>query len=370
MQARSVAVAALMNLVAVPAAIACPAIPGDTVAAQESRARAVQAGLAPLPAGWIAAGSHKQLYAMGVDASQAGEGRAAISLGSRPGAVDGNQVFGTAMTTVDATPYLGKRVRFTGMVRADAIRGSAGLWMRVDGAGREQLAFDNMGSRPICGTSAFTPYEVVLDVDVAATHIAYGVLLSGAGQVWLEEPKLTVVDTSVPTTGPLSTRAARTTGVGPLWITAGSDPTEYVVSADGSVHRDGAASLSIASKGDVPAGKFGTAMQSVPATPFRGTRVRLSADVKTEGVQGWAGLWMRVDGSTVRPFDNMENRPLTGSSDWARYSIVLDVPADASMIALGTLLDGGGHVWTDDVVLETVSSSIPTTSVVLPVETR
>jgi hypothetical protein len=68
-------------------------------------------------------------------------------------------------------------------------------------------------------------------------------------------------------------------------------------------------------------------------------------------------LWMRIDGADeARPlaFDNMEDRPIKGSTDWAAHSVVRDVPPDATVIALGALLAGKGHVWWDDVVLEPV----------------
>jgi hypothetical protein len=48
---------------------------------------------------------------------------------------------------------------------------------------------------------------------------------------------------------------------------------------------------------------------------YLGKRVRFSAAVKTEDVQSWAGLWMRVDkGSQTVEFDNMQDRPLKGTA--------------------------------------------------------
>ena len=54
--------------------------------------------------------------------------------------------------------------------------------MRVDGpdSGRH-LAFDNMLDRPIKGTTDWTRYAVVLDVDKTAVAIAFGVLAGGEG---------------------------------------------------------------------------------------------------------------------------------------------------------------------------------------------
>jgi hypothetical protein len=91
---------------------------------------------------------------------------------------------------------------------------------------------------------------------------------------------------------------------------------------------------------------FGTMMQSFSADRYRGAKIHFSADVKADHVKGWAGLWMRIDaGRTSVAFDNMQQRPIKGTRDWKRYSIVLDVPRESTGISLGILLDGQGAVW-------------------------
>jgi hypothetical protein len=72
---------------------------------------------------------------------------------------------------------------------------------------------------------------------------------------------------------------------------------------------------------------------------------------------------MRVDGpdGETMSFDNMGSRPITGTTEWRQYRIVLDVPETADLIALGVLLQGPGRVWIDDVEVERVTSDIPTT---------
>ncbi len=108
--------------------------------------------------------------------------------------------FGGLMRTIDAVPYRGKRVRFSAAVKADDVRDWASLWMRVDAAERPSLAFDNMQDRPIEGTSDWTLYEVVLDVAANAEDIAFGVFIAGAGEVWIDDPKIEVVSNRVPVT--------------------------------------------------------------------------------------------------------------------------------------------------------------------------
>jgi hypothetical protein len=108
--------------------------------------------------------------------------------------------FGTLMQQFRADQYLGKRIRFSAFVKAEAIQDWAGLWMRVD-KGSTVVSFDNMQDRAIKGSSDFRNYEVILDVPQDATGVAFGILLSGTGEVWINSAKFEVVDSSIATTG-------------------------------------------------------------------------------------------------------------------------------------------------------------------------
>jgi hypothetical protein len=72
---------------------------------------------------------------------------------------------------------------------------------------------------------------------------------------------------------------------------------------------------------------------------------------------------MRIDGAegNLQGFDNMEQRPVKGTSEWVRRELVLNVPSDAFAIAIGALLVGPGQVWVDDFTLEVVGSDVPIT---------
>ena len=113
---------------------------------------------------------------------------------------------------------------------------------------------------------------------------------------------------------------------------------------------------------------FGTLMQNCKPGNYLGNRVRMSGCMKTENVSDWAGLWFRVDGTSVRDFlafDNMhdgkKNRSVKGTHDWEKYEIVLDVPAGATNLAYGALLGGTGQIWFDHITFEIVDNSVPTT---------
>ncbi len=139
------------------------------------------------------------------------------------------------------------------------------------------------------------------------------------------------------------------------WLAAGSNPKDYEFMLDTDVFYTGSASGFLKSRKDTPSG-FGTLMQDFTATKYKGKRMKLSAFIKAKNVGGWSGLWMKVEGAghDVLGFDNMKNRPITGSKEWEEYEIVLDVPKDSKLIAFGVLLSGKGSVWIDDVKFEEV----------------
>ncbi len=157
---------------------------------------AAPAAAAP-PEGWIAAGMAPRDYDMGIDRTVLHEGKKSAFLRAKTERPAG---FGTLMQMFKADQYRGKRVRLTAFVRADRVAEWAGLWMRIDGKGDAPLAFDNMQNRPIKGTRSFSRHDVVLDVARDASAIAFGILLDGAGGVWMSGLRLEVVDASVPTT--------------------------------------------------------------------------------------------------------------------------------------------------------------------------
>jgi hypothetical protein len=146
------------------------------------------------------------------------------------------------------------------------------------------------------------------------------------------------------------------------WTLCGTAPDQFAASLDRETVHSGTASGTLRSLTQEVEG-FGTLMQQASPQDYVGKRVRLSAWIKTKDVAGWAGLWFRVDDSDgkILGFDNMENRPLKGTLDWAKYDIILDVPVDAVLISYGILIAGSGQAWLDEVALESVTEDVPVT---------
>ncbi|HEX2034742.1 MAG TPA: hypothetical protein VHS99_11200 [Chloroflexota bacterium] len=149
------------------------------------------------------------------------------------------------------------------------------------------------------------------------------------------------------------------------WYLAGSHPWEYEHGLAEDESLDGKRVAFLRCGADEPGG-FGTLMQMIAADEYREQRVRFSAVVKTLGVEGWAGLWMRVDGpvrGVSLAFDNMQQRKIRGTSDWSRYEVVLDVAQEARAIGFGVLLERKGELRVVDFRFEPVSRDVPTTDI-------
>ena len=172
-------------------------------------------------------------------------------------------------------------------------------------------------------------------------------------------------------------------GANAQWFMTGSSirdvNKDYRTQYDTDVFVEGKSSLLLESKRNSPTG-FATVMQTLKLDKkYRGERVKLTASLKSENVKDWAGVWLRVDklgsadavklgqnrkhtGKTVTTaFDNMKDRPLKGTLEWNKYSIVLDVDDRAESLSYGVLLTGAGKIWMDDVSIDVVDKSVPLT---------
>jgi hypothetical protein len=145
------------------------------------------------------------------------------------------------------------------------------------------------------------------------------------------------------------------------WQLAGKDAKKFTAGVDQADGVKGAKFLS----NTTDDGKAWAALtQVVSAQNYAGQRIRFRARVRTRDVDGWAGLWMRVDGVDQHPvaFYNSKDNPIKGSVDWQERSVVLDVPQDATRIAFGVIDSGKGTVWIDQLAFETVGQEVPVDS--------
>ena len=110
--------------------------------------------------------------------------------------------FGACRQEIAADDYRGKRIRFAAALKAvDVTMGWAGLWLRVDGAQRGTLAFDNMEDRAVKGTTGWQRHAIVLDVAPEAESVAFGALVFGEGELLLADLVFEEVSRDTPVTG-------------------------------------------------------------------------------------------------------------------------------------------------------------------------
>lgn len=146
------------------------------------------------PTGWRTAGVG---YAGDITRDAPGAGQSSGHLRSLDRSVT-PQRFGALAQSVDAEAFRGHRVRFRALARTSlpsAGAGKVGLWLRVDGEAGEVLSIDNMAGRPIVAPT-WTPVDIVAQVPQAARKLTFGLLLNGAGEAWIDEASLKVVDGS------------------------------------------------------------------------------------------------------------------------------------------------------------------------------
>ncbi|MEO3946374.1 helix-turn-helix domain-containing protein [Gorillibacterium sp. CAU 1737] len=147
------------------------------------------------------------------------------------------------------------------------------------------------------------------------------------------------------------------------WMLTGTHPSDYEMGIDMKITHQGKASGTLRGTKD-HAGGFATMMQIIQASRYRGQRLQYSGFLKTEDVEHMCGLWMRVDGKDqeILQFDNMSNRPVSGTTPWRHYQVVLDVPHHGEAISFGVLLAGKGQVWADSLRFDVVDDKVPTTN--------
>lgn len=154
------------------------------------------------------------------------------------------------------------------------------------------------------------------------------------------------------------------------WQVAGDQKQDFELGIDPSFKHNSAHPAIIRSIKAEPITGFATLMQKVKIGAYRGKRVRLTAELKCTDCKGATTIWLRADGDGTGnnlAFDNMEERtgkdgPIRGTTDWAKRSIVLDIPQTAATLNYGFYLRGNGVAWASNFELETVSGDIPVSS--------
>jgi len=129
------------------------------------------------------------------------------------------------------------------------------------------------------------------------------------------------------------------------WDNFMGDKQNYAFRLDSTGGQDGKPALTIASKNSD--GNFGAYACVIPYT-FKGHEIKLIGYLKTQDVTGFAGFWLRIDGTAA--FNNMQDQNIRGTTDWKEYTITLPYDdKNAVNINAGALISGSGKIWFDNV---------------------
>lgn len=146
----------------------------------------------------------------------------------------------------------------------------------------------------------------------------------------------------------------------PVGWTAPLPGGDYAAFLDRKVRRSGQGSGSVKCLTASPGGD-GTLMQTVAVGIFRGKRIRMSGYLKTLDAAS-AQLWVQADGpDRTLTFDHMDKRPITGTTDWVKCELVIDVPLEAINLKFGACLRGTGQLWVDDLRFELAGQAVGAT---------
>jgi hypothetical protein len=173
----------------IKALVAAPLVAWLLVAAAQDYAQ---------PASWssMSTGNSSTAYVRGIDPQVTMQGKPALTIAAtgQNAGVD----FGSYIQYLDTFGWDGKRVRFSGYIRAQQLDTWAGVWMSADQD--VVTSFDvvpiGVGVRQVL--SDWTPISVVIDVPANARWLSMGFALVGNGRAWLSGVKFEEVAADVP----------------------------------------------------------------------------------------------------------------------------------------------------------------------------
>jgi hypothetical protein len=150
------------------------------------------------------------------------------------------------------------------------------------------------------------------------------------------------------------------------WELTFNSVNKYDVTLDSLIKRQGKFSVSISS-GSSNASGDGISFK-IPHT-YHAKALTLIGSIKTEHVNGNAGLWLRIDGdeNKVLAFEQMEKNGVTGTSGWKEYMVQIPYNEnEAVTINVGAFLTGKGKMWVDSLRLYADANPIEHATVIKP----
>ena len=141
------------------------------------------------------------------------------------------------------------------------------------------------------------------------------------------------------------------------WYANEEAPGEYFVGTDHKIVHHGKSSLFVHSL--VPNPKsFLYVFENFDAKSFRGKRVELSGYLRSKDLYETT-LFLVTRGNQLN--GSSDGFKLMGTTQWKKYRIVMDIPADADVVTISFAMHGKGTFWADQFDFHEVDSHTPLT---------
>ena len=143
------------------------------------------------------------------------------------------------------------------------------------------------------------------------------------------------------------------------WYKTGIKPDSYEMRIDKGTGQDGKNAATIKNTEEVNE-SFGALMQMSSPEKYKGKQIKMTGYLRTENVEGYSGLWLRIDQTGLvqyRSLEDLSNSHVSGTTEWKKYEIILGVPSNATRITYGGMLSGTGQIWFDNISFELVDNS-------------
>ncbi len=274
-----------------------------------------------------------------------GSGDYLQSIGGVPGATYGGGQTGVRQfiheIKADSALY-GKHVRITGWMKTKDVRNWAGVSMFLTDTNGATYHDDNMGDRPLHGTTDWQQVEIVTDLPKEPCLIIIRPTIYGAGEIWYDEFQMDVAPPEVPYTDDRK------------WHMSSPNAAEYTVTTDYEVKHNGHPTTCLAYTPDGPAPKGSWMWWGCDfhyPEKYYGHTVKYSIWMKSENVSDNARANLRPTGANFKSLTKGKSAPghpqLHGTTDWTLCTVQCFVPKETQILAPGIYFPGSGKLWYD-----------------------
>lgn len=145
------------------------------------------------PVGWDLTYNGKNKFEIKLDSAVKKQGKYAISISSVPGFPSGAIQFPINQS------FQGGSLMLIGNIKTENVTdGFAGVWLRVEDANGNDLAFETMENQKLTGSTDWKEYMVSVKYNSdEAVKITAGAMLLGKGKIWVDSLRLYVDETQI-----------------------------------------------------------------------------------------------------------------------------------------------------------------------------